>query len=140
MSDRIRSVVAGFFAEALNRRDLPAFDRFCAEAYVWHGMAGVEVSGREAFKREVGLLFQAFPDVSVEVLDIVVGGDRAAVRFRESGTHLGDFAGVPPTARVVMWDGVAIYRVADGLLVEEWSVSDRLTILETIGALRGQAG
>jgi predicted ester cyclase len=139
MTDPTRSVVAAFFDEALNQHDLAAFDRFCAEDYVWHGMAGVEVRGLDAFKREVGLFFDAFPDISVEVLDILVGGERAAVRFRESGTHLGGFAGVPPTGRAVLWDGVAIYRVANGLLVEEWSVSDRLAMLETIGGLPRQA-
>jgi predicted ester cyclase len=99
-----------------------------------HGMAGVEVRGLDAFKREVQLFFEAFPDIKVHVLDVIVEGDRAAVRYRESGTHLGDLAGVPPTKRAVTWDGVAIYRVENGLLVEEWSVSDRLTMLEAIGA------
>jgi steroid delta-isomerase-like uncharacterized protein len=129
-----RSVVAGFFAEALNRHDLVAFDRFCREDYTWHGMAGAEVHGREDFRRAVELFFIAFPDLLAEVHDIVVDGDRAAVRYRESGTHLGELDGLPPTGRTAAWDGVAIYRVAEGLLVEEWSVSDRLAMLEAIGA------
>jgi predicted ester cyclase len=129
-----RSVVAGFFAEALNRHDLAALDRFCGEDYAWHGMGGTEVRGREAFRRAVELFFIAFPDIYAEVLDIIVDGDRAAVRYRESGTHLGELDDLPPTGRTAAWDGVAIYRVADGLLVEEWSVSDRLAMLEAIGA------
>jgi steroid delta-isomerase-like uncharacterized protein len=127
-------VVTAFFDKALNDHDLGAFDRFCAADYAWHGMAGVEVRGLDAFKREVQLFFEAFPDIKVQVLDVIVEGDRAAVRYRESGTHLGDLAGVPPTKRAVTWDGVAIYRVENGLLVEEWTVSDRLTMLEAIGA------
>ncbi len=128
------AIVRAFIEEALNEHDLPAFDRFCASTYVWHGMDGAEVRGLEPFKREVEVFFDAFPDIRVDVLDIVVGGDRAAVRFRESGTHRGGFAGLEPTGRKASWDGVAIYRVANDLLVEEWSVSDRLGLLEKIGA------
>jgi predicted ester cyclase len=128
------AVVRAFVDEALNRHSLAAIDRFCAVDYVWHGMAGAEVHGREAFKREVAVFFDAFPDIKVDVLDIIVSGDRAAVRFQESGTHRGQFAGVAPSGRVGAWDGIAIYRVADSLLVEEWSVTDRLALLEAIGA------
>jgi predicted ester cyclase len=133
--DAIQSVVSGFFAEALNPRDLTAFDRFCAPDYRWHGMDGAEVLGLEAFKCEVEMFFDAFPDLTVDVRDIVVGHDRAAVRFRETGTHRGQFGDLAPTGITASWDGVAIYRAENELLVEEWSVSDRLGMLEKLGAI-----
>ncbi len=130
----IEPLIRAFIDEALNQHDLSAFDRFCAPDYLWHGMDGAEVHGLEPFKREVAVFFDAFPDINVEVLDVVVGADRAAVRFRESGTHAGQLADLQPTGRRVAWDGVAIYRVANELLVEEWSVSDRLGMFEKLGA------
>jgi predicted ester cyclase len=128
------SLVRAFIDEALNRHDLSAFDRLCAQEYVWHGMAGAEVRGLETFKREVVVFFDAFPDITIDVLDIVVDGDRAAVRFRESGTHQGVFGDAAPTGRSLSWDGIAIYRVKDELIVEEWSVLDMLALLEGVGA------
>jgi predicted ester cyclase len=134
VGDTTASLVRAFIDRALNRHDLSAFDRFCAQEYVWHGMAGAEVRGLETFKREVVVFFDAFPDITIDVLDIVVDGDRAAVRFRESGTHQGVFGNTPPTGRSLSWDGIAIYRVKDELIVEEWSVLDRLALLEGVGA------
>lgn len=131
----IDAIVRAFIEEALNQHDLSAFNRFCASDYVWHGMDGAEVRGLEPFKREVEVFFDAFPDICIDILDIVGASDRAAVRFRESGTQQGGFAGTRPSGQRASWDGMAIYRVADGLLVEEWSVSDRLGLLEKIGAL-----
>ena len=132
-------IVRAFIDEALNQHDLSAFDRFCADDYLWHGMDGAEVRGLEPFKREVEVFFDAFPDICVDVLDIVAAGNRAAVRFRESGTQRGSFAGTLPTGTRASWDGMAIYRVENGLLVEEWSVSDRLGLLQKIGALPSRA-
>ncbi len=134
MSESLESLVRAFIDEALNRHDLSAFDRFCARDYLWHGMDGAEVHGLEAFKREVAVFFDAFPDINVDVRDVVVGADRAAVRFRESGTHIGHLADLRPTGRRAGWDGVAIYRVEKEFLVEEWSVSDRLGMFEKLGA------
>jgi predicted ester cyclase len=132
--ESLESLVRAFIDEALNQHELPAFDRFCARDYLWHGMDGAEVHGLEPFKREVAVFFDAFPDIHVDVLDVVVGADRAAVRFRESGTHAGQFADLQPTGRRAGWDGVAIYRVENELLAEEWSVSDRLGMFEKLGA------
>ena len=76
-----------------------------------------------------------FPDCEVEVLDVVAEGDRAVVRFSETGTHDGPFMGIAPTGRRVCNYGIAIYRARDGRLVEEWSVGDRLSLLGQLGAV-----
>lgn len=129
-------LVRGFFDEALVPRAVAEFPRFCAPGYVWHGRSPDEdVVGCDAFAAFVGSFFEAFPDIRVEVLDVVAGQDRAAVRYRETATHSSTYAGVPASGRVVSWDGVAIYRAHDGLLVEEWSVGDSLSMMLQIGAV-----
>lgn len=133
----LESLVRGFFDEAINTHDTDAFPRFCGAGYVWHGGsdASRDVVGRDAFAAFVGSFFESFPDVRAEVFDVVAGRDRAAIRFRETATHTTTYAGIAPTGRVVSWDGVAIYRAQDGLLVEEWSVGDNLSLMLQIGAV-----
>jgi predicted ester cyclase len=76
LGDTTASVVRSFVDDALNRHDISALHRFCAEKYIWHGMAGAEVRGLETFKREVVVFFDAFPDITIDVLDLLVDGDR----------------------------------------------------------------
>jgi predicted ester cyclase len=139
MASEVETLVRGFFEEAINTGDMAAFERYCASDYVWHGGADPgglgDVHGIEDFKRAVAMFFTGFPDLRVEILDMLVDGDRAAVRFRESGTHLGQFVGVAPTGNKIMFSGMGIYRAQGGKLVEEWFVDDSRAIFEQIGAI-----
>ena len=141
-SPAVERLVRAFFEEALNARDLSAMPRFCASGYIWHGSSDPsgDVVGLEAFAAGVGAFFEAFPDIHATVLDVVASGDRAAVRFYETGTHRGAFMGAAPTGRTVRWDGIAIYRSEGGLLVEEWSVGDNLSLLRQIDAVAPVSG
>jgi len=139
MESDIATLVRGFFEEAINTGDLDAFDRYCGEDYVWHGGADPgglgDVHGLENFKAAVAMFFTGFPDLKVEILDMLVAGDRAAVRFRETGTHAGRFVGIEPTGNAISFVGMGIYRAQDGKLVEEWFVDDSRAIFEQIGAI-----
>ena len=46
----------------------------------------------------------------------------------------GNLLGIEPTGRRVRWDGVDIYRLADGRIVEEWAGDDLAAILDQVGA------
>jgi predicted ester cyclase len=133
----VEELVRGFFEEAINGHDIGVFPRFCGPGYVWHPSSGSapDIVGLEAFAGMVGGFLETFPDLEANVLDVVAGEDRAAVRYRQRVTHARMYAGMPPTGRQVSWDGVAIYRAEGGLLVEEWSVSDSLTLMLGIGAV-----
>jgi predicted ester cyclase len=135
----VESLVRGFFEEAINTGDLSAFDRYCGENYVWHGGADPgglgDVRGLDNFKDAVAMFFKGFPDLKVEILDMLVEGHKAAVRFRETGTHLGTFVGFAATGKQVTFGGMGIYRAERGKLVEEWFVDDSRAIFEQIGAI-----
>jgi predicted ester cyclase len=125
------ALVRALFAESVNAHDADASERFCGDDYRWHGV-GASTTGLPAFKSALAGFFVAFPDVHAEILDVVAAGDRAAVRYREAGTHRGEFMGVPPTGVSAAWHGIAIYRADRGKLVEEWSVMDTLSLLQQL--------
>jgi steroid delta-isomerase-like uncharacterized protein len=80
--------------------------------------------GRSSYAAALGLLRAGFPDLNVEVLDLLAENDRVMVRYIERGTHTGDFVGLPPTGRTYEKHGFALYRIAKGQLAECWMQED----------------
>ncbi|HEV8222907.1 MAG TPA: ester cyclase [Streptosporangiaceae bacterium] len=63
---------------------------------------------------------------------VEAAGDRVAVRLRFRGTHSGEFLGIPPTGRTIEYVSHEFYRIAGGLIAEEWICSDLATLLRQI--------
>ena len=125
-----KAVALALFNEFLNERKSEVVDRLVSPDYT--GPAG---HGAEGFKALTTQLRQGFPDLHFKILDVIEEGSRVAVRWTSLGTHNGVFAGVAPTGRQVYNEGVAIYRVENGRVVEAWSHVDRLGVLQQIGVL-----
>ena len=62
-------------------------------------------------------------------------GDYVATRFTIRGTHEGDLMGTPPTGKDVAFTGITISRCEDGRIVEEWEITDTVSLLGQVGAL-----
>jgi len=70
----------------------------------------------------------AFPDLEVHVDDIVAAGDTVALRLTLSGTHQGESQGIPATGRKIRYISHKFYRVAGGMIAEEWICSDMASL------------
>jgi steroid delta-isomerase-like uncharacterized protein len=88
--------------------------------------------GREAWRQNFEVMKHAFPDVQSHIEDIVAAQDKVAVRLRIRGTHSGEFLGIPATGRAIDYISHEFYRIADGLLAEEWICSDMATLLRQL--------
>ncbi len=76
----------------------------------------------------------SFPNVHMEVVELIAEGDTVVGRFTCSGTHLGEWLGYAPTGRrFEAIDEVSIYRFRDGRIVETWGLEDNLGRLEQLG-------
>jgi steroid delta-isomerase-like uncharacterized protein len=82
------------------------------------------LQGRETWQQGYELVKRAFPDLKIRVDDLVAAGDKVALRLTLSGTHQGEFQGIPATGRRISYVSHEFYRVADGLVAEEWICSD----------------
>ncbi|MGH3305650.1 MAG: ester cyclase, partial [Streptosporangiaceae bacterium] len=85
--------------------------------------------GREAWRQGFEILKHAFPDLQARIEDIFAAEDKVAVRVRLCGTHSGEFLGIPATGRTIEYVSHEFYRVADGLIAEEWICSDMASLL-----------
>jgi predicted ester cyclase len=68
----------------------------------------------------------SFPDSRVKIADMIAEGDKVAAYVTLGGTHQGEFRGIPPTSKLFSVEHVHWLRLADGMVVEHWSVRDDL--------------
>jgi steroid delta-isomerase-like uncharacterized protein len=95
----------------------------------------VEATGAEALKEVFSRLHRAFPDLHVSVEDVIAEGDRIAARNSVTGTHQGDYMGIPPTGRRVTYNEMFIVRFVDGRIAETWGVVDVFSQMKQLGAI-----
>jgi steroid delta-isomerase-like uncharacterized protein len=89
--------------------------------------------GRAAWRQNFEMMKHAFPDLQAHIEDIFAAQDKVAVRLRLRGTHSGEFLGIPATGRTIEYVSHEFYRIADGLIAEEWICSDMTTLLRQLG-------
>jgi steroid delta-isomerase-like uncharacterized protein len=91
--------------------------------------------GPAAFAANVTALRAGFPDVRFTVEDVVAEGDRVAVRWKWTGTHTGSFRGFAASGQPVHDTGLVLYRFARGKVTNAVVETDRLGVLQQIGAI-----
>jgi steroid delta-isomerase-like uncharacterized protein len=108
-------------------------DDFFAPDFVSHNNPPGFPPGVEGVKRFFATFRDAFPDVSVQIDEIVADGDRVAVATTFTGTHEGELMGVAPTGRRVSVTGIDIVRVKDGRIVEHRGLTDIVGLMRQLG-------
>jgi len=131
----IKALVRRWFEEA--NKDKAAFmaiiDELHATDFVGHGGGGEETRGLKDLKRDLTEWFSAFPDLQFTINDMVVEGDKVAIRYTWTGTHKGEIMHIPPTnKKVTMWE-IEIDRIANGKFVEIWARYDTLGFMQQLG-------
>jgi steroid delta-isomerase-like uncharacterized protein len=130
-----KALVRRYVEEACIRGNLDIIDEVFSPGFVYRGVAPpAGVSAPEGYKRAVAAARAAFPDYHVTFEDMVAEGDLVAYHVTWSGTHLGEFRGIPPTGRRVSWQATCFRRVVDGKVVEGWGTYDWLAVLQQLGA------
>jgi steroid delta-isomerase-like uncharacterized protein len=122
-----------------NMPDMNALDEILAPDYKVYVAGVLTYDGRDHMKEQVGMARQAFPDVHVQVQDLIAEGDKVAARFTFSGTQTGPYVTemgtMPPTGRRVEVTGIIIFRFRDGKIVENREVLDTLGMLQQMGVI-----
>jgi steroid delta-isomerase-like uncharacterized protein len=117
--------------DAFNEGDLDTCVARMGPDFVMN-LAGLpSMRGPDVWRQGANVIRLGFPDLHARIDDLVAEGDRVAVRLTFRGTHQGEFLGVPATGRTVSYVSHEFYRIADGLVAEEWICSD-------LASLQGQ--
>jgi hypothetical protein len=122
--------------DLISAGDIDGFGELVAEDFVEHE----ETPGLEPTKEGVKQFFHmyktAFPDLRMEAQDILVSGDKVVARARATGTHQGEFLGMPATGKSFDVQLIDIIRFGDdGLAREHWGVFDALAMMRQLGVI-----
>ena len=112
-----KALIRRFVEEGWTKEGLDILDEFVAADVVWHPGNN---SGLEPYKQMFAEWHTGFPDARFVIEDIIAEGDKVVVRHSFSGTHTGEWFGIPPTNKQVSFGGTVTVRIADGEIVEQW--------------------
>lgn len=120
--------------QVINAGRLELVDEIASPDYRYRNPSD-ELRGTEAIKGLFAAYREAFPDFHVRVDDRIVSGERMAQAVTITGTHEGEFMGIPATQRRVEFRGVVMSRFEDGRIVDEWEIVDQYGFLRQLGVL-----
>ena len=129
-----KRIVSQFF-ELLGRHDTERMEQLLVSStqYSFHP-SGMPPLDWNAHKQLLAAITRAFPDLHHNIKDMVAEGDKVAVRLNVTGTHKGEFQGIPPSGRKLSLDEMAFLTVIDGRITEGWITSDTMNFMQQIGA------
>ncbi|WP_433602412.1 ester cyclase [Nocardia sp. CA-135953] len=129
-----RELITNAWDAAWDRGEIEAFDSLLSPQYRRHGTRGA-AQDRDTFKASVLSTRTAFPDLKTTIDDIVLEGDRAAIRWHSVGNHTGAFMGIPITGKRVEVSGATFARFQDDGIVEEFVTWDPRALLAALGII-----
>ena len=138
-TDENKALYRRWLEEVVSTGDLALADELLAPDYALHcpGMPGPV--DREGHKQLVLMFHTAFPDWRETIDDVIAEGDKVVIRVSGSGTHEGEFQGIPPSHARVTATGVGIGRIENGRIAEAWAAYDALGMMQQIGAIPAPA-
>lgn len=136
MSEQTKAMVRSLIEEVWNRGKFAVIDDLVAGDYIGHSSrVETETHGTEGYKQFFLGLRGAFPDIWFTVEDQIAEGDQVVCRWTARGTHMGAYAGIPPTGKQGLVTGITIYRIADGKVAQCWTQADDLGLLTQLGVV-----
>jgi steroid delta-isomerase-like uncharacterized protein len=138
MSEENKALIKRWFEEVWNQGNSELIDELLAEDGLIHGLldaSGNPVEGLAGFHNFHDQFRGAFPDLIVNVEDVIAEGDKVVARCSVRGKHTGDQLGFAATNSPIQFEGVAIVRIENGKIAEAWNHFDFLEMNKQLGVL-----
>ncbi len=134
-TERNKQVIRRFVEEVQNKKDWDVYDELNDPEFVNLSAPPGIPPDREGGKISLGGFLAAFPDARFTIDDMIAEGDQVVTKKTFTGTHTGEFAGIPATGNRVTLQFVDIMRVRDGRIVEHWLSMDQLSFMQQLGVV-----
>jgi steroid delta-isomerase-like uncharacterized protein len=135
MSEQYKTTARNFIEKGLNQKDMTALDEYFSPRLTDHALPPGLPAGRDGRKMFASALLAAFPDLHVQLEDMVAEGEKVVTRYTVQGTHSSDLMGIPATGKQVSVGGIAIDRFEDGQSVEHWEIFDQMGLMQQLGVI-----
>jgi steroid delta-isomerase-like uncharacterized protein len=129
-----KAIVRRLYEAVWNERKLEVVDELISPSHALHEptVSGSQV-GPEAYRQQVARFTTPFPDLRFAIEDIVSENDKLVVSWIISGTHKGEFMGIPPTGKKISVEGITINHIANGKILDSYVSWDALGLMRQLG-------
>jgi steroid delta-isomerase-like uncharacterized protein len=132
--EELKAAYRRLLDEGPNKGNAGIFSELLDEDVIVHvGLSAEPIRGREGVAALMARVRAAFPDLRIQVDELIAEGDRLVALVTNSGTNTGPMMGRPATGNRVTWTVVHIVRFKDGRIVEDRHILDRLSFFEQLG-------
>lgn len=135
--ERNKEIATRYFEEFWNKGNTVIVDELCAsDVYVWFPLGG-DFNGREEVKGIIGPIHDSIEGYHfVMTAPLIAEGDTVLCRWRARGVVKRDIGCMPGNGTEIDFTGVAIYKIVDGLILEEFTEEDGMKVLRQLGVLK----
>ena len=135
-SEKNKALIRRLHEAFTNNGDMNVADEIIAsDCVLYFAGQSQPIQGPEAFKQTLMMMRSAFPDIGWQIEEMVAEGDKVLEKVVAHATHTGTFMGIPATGRKVTLQGVALFRIADNKIVEDWAMPNLMSLLQQLGAM-----
>ena len=142
-TEQNKALVRQLVEEVINQGNISMIDELLIPDFVEHEELPPGIPpGREAPKALFTMLRSAFPDLKATIEHLIAEGDEVVLHMTWTGTHEGEFMGIPPTGKRISINVIDILGIAEGKFVEHWGQMDSMGMMQQLGAIPtpGQSG
>ena len=128
----LKSIITNLFLDGWNLQQFTSFADFVADSVTFNFRGTSQKTNIEELKGLVAYWKKSFPDLSFQILDIIVENNFAAANLVFTGTHQGVWQNVPPTGRTIRVEEMMFFRFENGKIVEMWEVYDEAMMMKQL--------
>ena len=133
VEEQNKEIVRRYAVEEDNGNLLEIIDEIVSPDIVYHYPNNNTITGLESLKRKSPQLHKAFPDLKHTIEFQIAEGDMVATRYTRRGTHKGEWSGISPKNKEVIFTFLDVCRINDGKIVEAWIELDYLGLMQQLG-------
>lgn len=134
-------IVRRLYEEVWNQRKIEVVSELISPSHALHGsnFSGSSI-GPEAYRRQVSLYVAGFPDLRFTIEDTIAEEDKVVVSWTISGSHKGEFMGIPATNKKVSVEGITIHHIAKGIIMDSYASWDTWDMMQQLGVISASGG
>ncbi len=116
------------------KHDFSKLDEIMRDDYIQHNQA--TPPGKAGFRQFFEQIFKGVPDFSYTLKKIVAEGDIVMIYCTTTGTHQGEWLGIPATGNKLNFDVVDVFRIENEKIAEHWDVADTMKMAIQLGRVK----
>jgi len=133
VEEQNKEIVKGLFEE-LNKGNIEIWKELCAPEFAYYSPStSPEPMSMDVTIECFQMGFEGFPDLNWKTHDLMAKGDKVIVRLTQTGTHEGEYRGIPATGNKTKIGGILIFQFKDGKCTETREEADSLGFMQQLG-------